>query len=95
MLVSVHQWCADIGTFSYRYILITKGKTVVVGFGFWLFVDFFVILDFCYIFLTHGDIEVNPEPKKNCSTSFSVNSLTVHKITSNVLITSVQQCLQK
>ena len=33
--------------------------------------------------LTHGDIEVNPGPKKNCSTSFSfchwnLNSLTVH-----------------
>ena len=33
--------------------------------------------------MTHGDIEVNPGPKKNCSTSFSfchwnLNSLTAH-----------------
>ena len=33
--------------------------------------------------MTLGDIEVNPEPKKNCSTSFSfchwkLNSLTAH-----------------
>ena len=46
-----------------------------------LFVIFFVILSFCYILLGHGDIEVNPEPRKNCSISFSfchwcLNSLT-------------------
>ena len=51
---------------------------------FWLFVDFFfVILYFYYILLTHGDIEVNPGLKENCSTSFyfchwNLNSLTVH-----------------
>ena len=49
----------------------------------WFFVNCFVILYFCYVLLTHGDIEVNPEPKKNCSTSFSFNhwnlsSVTVH-----------------
>ena len=60
-----------------------KGKTVVVGFAFGFFLNFFVILYFCYILLTHGDIEVNPEQKKNCSTSFSfchwnLNSLTAH-----------------
>ena len=60
-----------------------KGKTVVVGFAFGFLLDFFVVLYFCYILLTHGDIEVNPGPKKNCSTSFSfcnwnLNSLTAH-----------------
>ena len=59
-----------------------KGKTVVVGFAFGFMLNFFVILYFCYILLTHGDIEVNPGPKKNCSTSFSchwnLNSLIAH-----------------
>ena len=60
-----------------------KGKTLVVGFAFGLLLNFFVILYFCYILLTHGDIEVNPGPKKNCSTNFSfchwnLNSLSAH-----------------
>ena len=58
-----------------------KGKTLVVGFAFGFMLNFFVIL--CYILLTHGDTEVNPGPKKNCSTSFSfchwnLNSLIAH-----------------
>ena len=60
-----------------------KEKTEVVGFAFGFLLNFFVILYFCYILLTHGDIEVNPGAKKNCSTSFSfchwnLNILTVH-----------------
>ena len=51
---------------------------------FWLIIEFFfLILYFCYILLTHGDIEVNPGPKKNCSTNFSfchwnLNSMSAH-----------------
>ena len=91
MPVSVQQWRVEIGTFSCRYILrypqscnfFMKGKTVVVGFAFGLLLNFFVILYFCYILLSHGDIEVNPGPKKNCSTTFSfchwnLNSLSAH-----------------
>ena len=91
MLVSVQQWRVEIGTFSCRYILrypqncnfFMKDKTVVVGFAFGFMLNFFVILYFCYILLTHGDIEVNPGPKKNSSTSFSfchwnLNSLIAH-----------------
>ena len=91
MLVSVQQWRLEIGTFSCRYILrypqncnfFMKGKTVVVGFVFGFMLNFFVVLYFCYILLTHGDIEVNPGPKKNCSTIFSfcrwnLNSLIAH-----------------
>ena len=91
MPVSVQQWRVEIGTFSCRYNLrypqnckfFMKGKTVVVGFAFGFMLNFFVILYFCYILLTHGDIEVNPGPKKNCSTSFSfchwnLNSLIAH-----------------
>ena len=60
-----------------------KGNTVVVGFAFGFMLNFFAILYFCYILLRHGDIEVNPGPKKNCSTSFSIchwnlNSLMAH-----------------
>ena len=60
-----------------------KGKTVVVGFAFGLFLNFFVILYFYHILLTHEDNEVNPGPKKNCSTNFSfchwnLNSLSAH-----------------
>ena len=44
-----------------------KGRTVVVEFAFGLLLNLFVILCFCYILLTDGDIEVNPGPKKNCS----------------------------
>ena len=91
MPASVQQWRVEIGTFSCRYILrypqncnfFMKGKTVVVGFAFGFMLIFFVTLYFCYILLTHGDIEVNPGPKKNCSTSFSfyhwsLNSLIAH-----------------
>ena len=50
---------------------------------FWHIVEFFCKLIFSYILLTHGDIEVNPGPKKNCSTNFSfchwnLNSLSAH-----------------
>ena len=60
-----------------------RAKTVVVGFAFGLLLNFYVILYFCYILLTHGDIEVDPGPKKNCSTNFSfcnwnLNSLSAH-----------------
>ena len=60
-----------------------KGKTAVVGVAFGLLLNFFIILFFCYILLTHGDIEVNPGTKKNCSTNFSfchwnLNSLSAH-----------------
>ena len=60
-----------------------RAKTVVVGFAFGLLLNFYVILYFCYILLTHGDIEVDPGPKKNCSTNFSFcnwnsNSLSAH-----------------
>ena len=91
MPISVQQWRVEIGKFSCRYILIypqscnffMKGKTVVVGFAFGLLMNFCVILYICYILLTHGDIEVNPGPKKNCSTNFSfchwnLNSLSAH-----------------
>ena len=52
-----------------------------VCFGFLL--NFFIILFFWYILFTYGDIEVNQEPKRNWSTSFSfchwnLNSLTSH-----------------
>ena len=78
MLVSVQQGRIEVGTFSCRYVLryprscnfFLKGKTVVVGFAFRFLLNFFIILYFCYILLTHGNIEVNPGPKKNCSTSF-------------------------
>ena len=87
MLVSVQQWYVEIGTFSF----FMKGKTVLVGFAFGFLLNFFVILYFCYILLTHGDIEVNPGPKKNRSTSFSfchwnLNSLIAH----NVKLSSLQ-----
>ena len=91
MPVRVQQWRVEIGTFSCRYILryrqnilfFMKGKTVVVEFAFSFLLTFFVILYFCYILLTHGDIEVNPGPKKNCSTSpsfchWNLKSLTAH-----------------
>ena len=91
MPVSVQKWHVEIGTFSCRYILrypqsynfFMKSKTVVVVFAFGLLLNFFVILYFCCIFLTHGDIEVNPGPKKNCSTYFSfyhwnLNSMSAH-----------------
>ena len=91
MPVSVQQWRLETGRFSCRYIVrypqncnfFTKDKTVVVGFAFGFMLNFFVILHFCYILLTHGDIEVNPGPKKNCSTRFSfcywnLNSLIAH-----------------
>ena len=91
MPVSVQHWCVEIGTFSCRYILrypqnnnfSLKGETVVVQFAFGFLLNFFVILYFWYILLTNGDIEENPGPKKNCSTSFSFchwnsNSLTAH-----------------
>ena len=91
MPVSVQQWRVEIGTFSCRYILrypqncnfFMKGKTVVVGFTFGFMLNFFVTLYICCILLTHGDIEVNPGPKKNCSTSFSfchwnLNSVIAH-----------------
>ena len=91
MPVSVQQWRVEIGTFRCRYILrypqscnfFMKDKTVVVGFAFSLLLNFFVILYSCYISLTHGDIEVNPGPKKNCSSNFSfcqwnLNSLSAH-----------------
>ena len=48
-----------------------KEKTEVVGFAFGFLLNFFVILYFCHILLTHGVIEVNLGLKKNCSTSFS------------------------
>ena len=71
-----------------------KGKTVVVGFAFSLLLIFFAILYFCYILLTHGDIEVNPGPKKNCSTSpsfchWNLKSLTAHNY---VKLSSLQAC---
>ena len=49
------------------------------------FVEFLCILYFCYILLTYGDIEVNPGPKKNCSTGFSfchwnLDSMTAHYV---------------
>ena len=91
MPVSVQQWRVEIGKFSCRYILtypqscnfFRKGKTVVVGYAFSLFLNYFVILYFCYILLTHGDIDVNPGPKRNCSINFSfchwnLNSLSAH-----------------
>ena len=91
MPVRVQQWRVEIGTFSCRYILrspqscnfFMRGKTVVVGFAFGLLMNFFVILYFCCILLTQGDTEVNPGPKKNCSTNFSfyhwnLNSLSAH-----------------
>ena len=73
MPVSVQQWRVEIGTFSCRYNLrytqscnfFIKGKTVVVGFAFGFLLNFFIFLYFCYIWLTHGHIEVNPGPKKN------------------------------
>ena len=69
-----------------------RAKTVVVGFAFGLLLNFYVILYFCYILLTHGDIEVDPGPKKNCSTNFSfchwnLNSLSAHN---NVKLSSLQ-----
>ena len=89
----VQQWCAEIGTFNCRYILryhqscnfFIKGKTVVVGFALDFLLNFYVILYFCYILLTYGDIEVNPGPKKNCSTGFSfchwnLDSMTAHYV---------------
>ena len=91
MPFSVQQWRVEIRTFSCRYILrfpqsckfFMKGKTVAVEFAFIFLLNFSVILYFCYILLSHGDVEVNPRPKQNCSTSFSfshwnLNSLTVH-----------------
>ena len=74
MPVSVQQLRVEIVTFNCRYILrypqscnfFRKDKTVVVGFVFGWLLIFFVILYFCYILLTHGDIEVNPGLKKNC-----------------------------
>ena len=61
-----------------------KGKTVRVEFAFSFLYNFFVILYFCYSWLSRVDVEVNRGPKKNCSTSFSfchwnLNSLTAHK----------------
>ena len=50
---------------------------------FWLIVEFFCNFIFLLHFITHGDIEVDPGPKKNCSTNFSfchwnLNSLSAH-----------------
>ena len=91
MPVSVLQWHVAIGKFSCRYILrypqscnfFMKSKTVVVGFAFGILLNLFLISYFSYILLTHVDIEVNPGPKKNCSTNFSfchwnLNSLWAH-----------------
>ena len=60
-----------------------NSKTIVVGFAFRFLLSFLVTLYFCYILLTHGDIEVITGPKKNCSSSFSfchwnLNNLTAH-----------------
>ena len=91
MSVRVQKWCVVIGTISCRYTLkyhqscnlFMKGKSVVIGFAVGFCWIFFVILYFCYILLSHGDIEVNQGPKKNCLSSFSFchwnwNSLMVH-----------------
>ena len=109
MLVSVQQWHLEIGPCSCRYILrypqscnfFMKGKTVVVGFAFGLLLIFFLILSFCYILLTHGDIKVNPGPKKNCSTNLSfchwnLNSLSAHnyaKLSSSKAYNSVYKMM--
>ena len=77
MSVIVQRWRLEIGTFSCRYILrypqswnfFMKGKTAVVGFAFSFLLNFFVILYFYYILLSHGDIKVNAGPKNNCCTS--------------------------
>ena len=91
MPVSVQQWLVEIGTFVCRYLLrylqgcnfFMKGETIVVGCAFGFLLNCFVTLYLSYILLSHGDIEVNPGPKKNCTTSFSfchwkLNSLTAH-----------------
>ena len=69
-----------------------KDKSVVVGFAFGFLLNFLVILYFCHILLTHGDIEVNLGPKKKCSSSFPIchwnlNSLTAHN---HVKLSSLQ-----
>ena len=63
MPVSVQQWRVEIGTCSCRYILrypqscnfFMKDKSVVIWFAFAFLLNFFVILYFCYILLSHGD----------------------------------------
>ena len=93
MPVSVQQLsCRYILRYPQSCNFFMNGKTVVVGFAFGFSLKFFVILNFCYIFLSHGDIEVNPGPKKNCSTSFpfchwNLNSLTAHN---HVKLSSLQ-----
>ena len=79
--------CRNLVVFRYilrypqSYNFFKKDKTVVLVFAFGSLLNFFVIFYFCYIFLSHGNIEVNPGSNKNCSTGFyfchwSLNSLT-------------------
>ena len=89
--ITLQQWRVEIGTFSCRYILryhqncnfFHERQNCGNRICFRLMLNFFVILYLCYILLMHGDIEVNPGPRKNCSTSFSfchwnLNSLIAH-----------------
>ena len=98
MMVSLVQWCAVIGTFNCHFLAIFKSRTnsskKKLGSLFeTLFLCFhyfentlFSLLILLYVFILlrcHGDIELNPGPKKSKENTLSVchwnlNSITAH-----------------
>ena len=85
MPVSIDQWCAAIGLFGvHKYAAIIKKRILKYSNLKVLTIVLFFYSTIIFIFLVqHGDIEINPGPKKKQPKYFScchwnVNSLLAH-----------------
>ena len=82
MSINVDQWRARRESFIQKIGTIRTGSTRYYGCS--NIINYKVILFFCILLLTHGDIEVNPGPTKKRSNYFSychwnANSILAHK----------------
>ena len=77
MPVNTDQWHASIGLFQSKQSLKVSSKFRVVG-----FVNYKVLTFLILLLLSHGDIEVNPGPKRKISKflccHWNVNSILAH-----------------
>ena len=96
MMVSLIQWCAVIGIFYCRFLGLSKNCNLSTNFTtvfeiallcyHYFEKAYILLLKFLYIFYflhCHGDIELNPGPRKLQENIFSIchwnlNSITVH-----------------